>query len=153
MALEIEDKYLIKCNKWRTLVTESTHISQTYMLGLKSVTIRTRIDDNRPAILCVKLADRKNGTPEYEWRIPTLLARLCSMRNSRTLEKIRHRVPWHDVVIEVDEFLGSLQGLVVAEVELPSRDHTYPKPDWFGQNVTADKRYKNAVLVRNGIPT
>ena len=153
MAREIEDKYLITNHSWRPLVAETTTITQTYLVGTRPITIRTRIESDRPAILCVKLPERADGTPEYEWQIPQWLARICSRWNSRTLCKQRHRIPWAGLTIEVDEFLGTLTGLIVAEVELPAYDHQYTKPDWFGLNVTTDKRYKNARLIKSGRPT
>jgi len=153
MAREIEEKYLITSDSWRPLVDETTTISQTYLIGTRTITIRTRIESNRPAVLCIKLAERADGTPEYEWPIPRWVARICSRLHSRSLSKHRHRIAWEGLTIEVDEFLGRLAGLIVAEVELPTYDHQYTKPDWFGSNVTTDTRYKNARLVKNGLPT
>ncbi len=152
MAREIEDKFLVTNDFWRAIAHESSHITQTYLCMSRIITIRTRLETNRPAIFCVKLAERTDGTPEYEWRMPNWLARLCSKWQSRTLQKIRHRVAWDELVIEVDEFLGDLSGLVVAEVEVPSVGFNYTKPNWFGKDVTRDKRYKNVLLLRDGIP-
>jgi adenylate cyclase len=53
------------------------------------------------------------------------------------------------MVWEVDEFLGVNAGLVVAEIELDSEDQAFAKPDWIGQEVTADARYYNSSLVRH----
>jgi len=39
------------------------------------------------------------------------------------------------------------------EVERPSVDHQYDLPTWFGLNVTPDERYKNARLIKTGLPT
>jgi len=152
MAREIEDKFLVTAETWRTLAHESTYIIQTYLLTSRIITVRSRIETNRPAIFCIKLAERKDGTPEYEWRMPSWLAKLCSQWPKRTLSKIRHRVQWGELTIEVDEFLEHLKGLVVAEVEVPSVAYSYTKPAWFGKDVTRDKRYKNVLLLRDGIP-
>jgi adenylate cyclase len=153
MAREIEDKYLVTNTSWREIVDESSRITQTYLLAKRQLTIRTRLEDGRPAILCIKLAEQSTGTPEYEWQIPKWLARLCSKLSSRTLQKVRHRIAWGDLTIEVDEFEGKLSGLIVAEVERPSVDHQYDLPTWFGLNVTPDERYKNARLIKTGLPT
>ncbi len=152
MAREIEDKYLVTNDSWRDIVQESTHITQTYLYTSRALTVRTRLETNRPAIFCIKLAERKDGTPEYEWRMPRWLASICSKWQSRTLRKIRNRVPWGTLVIEVDEFLGNLAGLVMAEVELPAVGFPYEAPIWFGREVTRDKRYKNVLLLQNGVP-
>ncbi len=52
-------------------------------------------------------------------------------------------------VFEVDEFYGSNQGLVVAEVELQSEDEVYKKPEWLGEEVTSDSRYYNSMLAKH----
>lgn len=153
MAREIEDKYLAADDSWRALPHDTSDIVQTYLLLLKTITVRTRLESGRPAMFCIKLAERSDGTPEYEWHMPSFLARLCSRWSARTIRKQRHRIAWGSLTIEVDEFFGTLTGLVVAEVEKPTVDHPYDRPDWFGTDVSRDPRYKNAVLLRNGIPT
>ena len=47
---------------------------------------------------------------------------------------------------EVDEFHGRLEGLVVAEIELPSEDTTFARPEFIGAEVTGDPRYYNSNL-------
>ena len=47
---------------------------------------------------------------------------------------------------EVDLFGGENEGLVIAEIELPSADHTFEAPPWLGREVSADPRYFNAAL-------
>ena len=39
-------------------------------------------------------------------------------------------------------------GLIVAEIELPSEDAVFEKPDWIGQEVTGEKRYYNSSLIK-----
>lgn len=152
MANEIEDKFLVTNNTWRDLVTESTHITQTYVFSRRWMTIRTRLETGRPAILCVKLKSTKEGTPEYEYRMPKFLARAATLWRTRTIKKIRHHIPWESLIFEVDEFQGRLAPLVMAEVEKPSVDFPYQKPTWFGRDVSHDPRFKNAMLVRHGLP-
>ena len=45
---------------------------------------------------------------------------------------------------EVDEFPGRLEGLVLAELELPREDYPYEKPPFVGEEVTGNPRYYNA---------
>ena len=85
---------------------------------------------------------------EYEYSIPLsdaeeLLATRCV---SPLIEKIRHRIPWNGLVIELDEFFGANAGLLIAEVELPGEDTPFTPPDWFGVEVSADFRYHNSQL-------
>jgi len=36
----------------------------------------------------------------------------------------------------------------VAEIELPSEDAVFDKPDWIGPEVTGEKRYYNSSLIK-----
>ena len=47
---------------------------------------------------------------------------------------------------EVDEFHGDLEGLVIAELEVPSEDYQFARPAFVGQEVTGDPRYYNSQL-------
>jgi adenylate cyclase len=49
----------------------------------------------------------------------------------------------------VDEFYGANEGLTVAEIELPSEDYAFDKPEWLGEEVTGDTRYYNSMLMKN----
>ena len=69
----------------------------------------------------------------------------------RRLEKTRYALNWNDHHIELDVYQGSLTGLVVAELEFKSVEESteFSPPDWFGEEVTKDKRYKNSSLAFN----
>ena len=47
---------------------------------------------------------------------------------------------------EIDEFEGSNEGLVVAEIELASVDQPFEVPPWAGKEVSGDPRYLNTSL-------
>lgn len=51
---------------------------------------------------------------------------------------------------ELDIFEGVLKGLYFVEVEFPDRSaaEAFDKPDWFGEDVSFDGRYKNNYLSR-----
>jgi CYTH domain-containing protein len=48
----------------------------------------------------------------------------------------------------VDEFHGDNEGLVVAEIELESKDEEFELPDFVGDEVTGDAKYYNACLFK-----
>jgi adenylate cyclase len=56
--------------------------------------------------------------------------------------------------IELNVFRGNLQGLVLAEVEFGStaKSAEFKPPDWLGEEVTEDIRYKNQSLAQKGAP-
>jgi CYTH domain-containing protein len=75
-------------------------------------------------------------------------ARLWPATVGRRLYKLRYEVPWKNVLIEVDVYRGKHSGLVVAEVEFPNRTacREFRPPEWFGTEVTGNKRYSNVRL-------
>jgi CYTH domain-containing protein len=49
----------------------------------------------------------------------------------------------------VDEFLGNLKGLIIAEVELKQSEESFEKPQWLGKEVSDDYRFTNAALAES----
>ena len=62
---------------------------------------------------------------------------------------MRYKINYKGNTWEVDEFFGVNLGLILAEIELEKEDQEFEKPDWAGEDVTEDSRYKNANLVQN----
>lgn len=65
---------------------------------------------------------------------------------SAPLTKTRRIVPAGDVAFAVDQFHGPLEGLLLAEVEVPALDAPLPEVDWLGREVTHDDRYAGGSL-------
>ncbi|MAT75914.1 adenylate cyclase [Candidatus Poribacteria bacterium] len=144
---EIERKFLVVGDEWRKLAT-GDHFRQGYLNHRAGVTVRVRQAGQR-AFLTIKSQPTGIIRTEYEYPIPVadaehLLTELCQQP---LIDKHRYRVCIRDFVWEIDEFHGSNQGLILAEVELSSEDQAFQKPDWIGQEVSADPRYGNASLV------
>lgn len=146
MGTEIERKFLVKNESWRSGIAESHRLRQGYFAldGKNSVRIRT---DDRKAWLTLKGPADGLIRPEFEYETPSndaeVLLRLCG---SRLIEKIRHLVPCGNNVWEIDEFFGANAGLVVAELELASSEEEFVRPEWLGDEVSGDARYLNANL-------
>jgi CYTH domain-containing protein len=68
--------------------------------------------------------------------------------------KVRYDIDYEDVLIELDIYSGSLEGLIVVEVEFESEEESlrFEPPEWFGEEVTLDERYKNKNLALHGMP-
>lgn len=64
------------------------------------------------------------------------------------IDKTRYLVPFGGHTFEVDEFYGSNQGLVLAEIELADEQEDFQKPAWLGEEVTGDIRYYNSMLMK-----
>ena len=79
---------------------------------------------------------------------------LWPLTQDRQLDKTRHRVPLGALTAEVDVYHGSLDGLLVAEVEFDSiaDADAFEAPDWFGRDVTGEAGWSNASLAAAGRP-
>ena len=69
------------------------------------------------------------------------------------IEKNRYKIPHEGLIWEIDEFLGVNAGLIVAEVELSDENQVFNKPEWIGEEISADPRYFNSNLVKNPYTT
>jgi len=148
MGVEIERKFLMANDAWRTLGTPVL-VRQGYLSSDPLRTVRARIYGDQ-GFLTIKSKSEGAARGEWEYPIPLedaaeLLDRLCERP---LVEKYRRRIEHAGFTWEVDEFLGENAGLVVAEIELPAEDAVFDKPDWIGQEVTGDKRYYNSNLIR-----
>jgi len=156
MGVEIERKFLLHGDGWRSLVESTERLAQGYLVGAEALrtgvsraSVRARIAGDR-AWLNIKSARLGIERAEFEYAIPvadaeSMLAELCD----GVLEKFRHLVTVDGVTFEIDEFLGDNAGLVVAEVELDAPDAPFPQPTWLGREVSALPRYYNVNLIEH----
>ena len=152
MGIEIERKFLLKNDDWKSVVTQSYVIKQGYLQsGLdpsQKSSVRIRIS-NKSANINVKSVDLSIVRQEFEYDIPLhdaeqMLATLCG---DVVIEKTRYYVPYARHLWEVDVFEGQNAGLQMAEIELSSVDENFEIPQWIGDEVSEDKRYYNLYLL------
>ncbi len=147
---EIERKFLVVGEGYKTEAYNSTPIMQGYISRSPGRTVRVRIRGDK-GYLTIKGGGSASGMSRLEWEkeIPVeealQLMRLCE---PGIIDKTRHLVKAGDHVFEVDEFHGDNAGLVVAEVELGSEDEEFERPAWLGEEVTGDRRYYNSSLTK-----
>lgn len=149
MAQEIERKFLVT-GAFHDLAHHHTRIVQGYLSSVPERTVRVRIKGDK-GFLTVKGIGNASGTSRYEWEreIPVAEAeQLLALCEPGVIDKVRHEVQVGPHTVEVDEFHGENEGLVVAEVELGSEDEVFGKPSWLGAEVTGDARYYNAMLMQ-----
>ena len=149
MAIEIERKFLVKGDEWRSLAT-GTIYRQGYLSTKKGCSVRVRLVGEL-GYLTIKGLTEGYSRPEYEYSIPAedaqeMLDKLC---DRPLIEKTRYKIEWAGLIWEVDEFAGENQGLIVAEVELPDANHPLELPDWIGKEVSDDSRYYNVNLAQH----
>lgn len=148
MGVEIERKFLVSGDAWRTLGAPVL-LRQGYLSADPERTVRVRIEGEQ-GVLTIKSKSEGASRGEWEYPIPLrdaeeLLDRLCERS---LVEKYRRRIDFQGFTWEVDEFLGENAGLVVAEIELPAEDTVFDLPDWIGNEVTGERRYYNSSLIR-----
>ncbi len=144
MAVEIERKFLVVGDAWRSQAVSRERLTQGYLANTTLSSVRVRRGGEQ-AWISVKSMTRQIARLEFEYTIPLsdaqqLLEQLCERP---LLDKVRHRVPVGEHVWEVDEFAADNAGLIVAEVELDAVDESFVMPDWAGAEVTHEERYYN----------
>lgn len=146
MAKEIEHKYLVRDDSYKSMATGSQEIVQGYIDRTPGHVVRVRRRGDR-CYLTIKGKNSGDTRLEFEYEIPsTDFEGLLSLCSGRILRKRRWIVPFGGFVWEVDEYGGDLSGLTVAEIELPASDTSYALPPFVGANVTGDPRYYNSNL-------
>ena len=152
MPREIERKFLLKSEAWRSQAGQSRPMSQGYLVSSGKVSVRVRIAGHE-AWLNIKAGGLVASRAEYEYPIPLGEAReLLALVEGPLIEKTRHLVEYGGMTWEVDEFHGDNSGLVVAEIELDSEDAPFSRPAWLGIEVTHLRRYYNVSLVTHPYP-
>lgn len=147
MAKEIERKFLVSSDKWRSGKTGVLY-RQGYLSTHINRTVRVRLEGDR-GYLTVKGRTVGAVRDEFEYEIPadeanSMLNDLCE---KPLIEKTRYKIAYEKLTWEVDEFHGLNAGLVVAEVELEDEEQPVTKPEWVGEEVTDDPKYFNSNLV------
>lgn len=81
---------------------------------------------------------------------------LVSKADGNIITKTRYLIPIHNnLTAELDIFEGAFNGMLLVEVEFSSIEEAenFTPPEWFGKEVTYDKRYHNSYLSKLNIRT
>ena len=150
MAVEIERKFLVKNDSWRSGIESQARVMQGYLASSADVTVRVRVKD-QSAYLTIKGATSGISRSEYEYPIPIedAQAMLRDLAMFPVIDKTRYRVRAGGHLWDLDLFAGENEGLVMAEVELGSEDEAFEMPEWAGKEVTGDPRYYNVNLAQH----
>lgn len=149
MTVEIERRFLLKNDSWRTQAGAPKTLRQGYLSVEKERTIRVRIVGNQ-AWLTLKGYISDVSRSEFEYEIPLahaeqMMATMCPFK----LEKHRYEIEYGGFNFEIDEYFGDNAPLVVVELELPSESTPFACPDWLGEEITSDGTYTNAYLSKH----
>lgn len=152
MALEIERKFLVKDLSFVEQSSAVLGFVQFYLSTRVDSVVRVRIrreaDGKSSAVLTVK--GRNHGLVRDEWEYPIPVEDALAMEPlavGRVIDKDRYLVPGDNgLTWEVDVFHNTLEGLRVAEVELPDADFPVKIPSFLGREVTGQPEYYNSSL-------
>lgn len=160
MSSEIEFKFLITNDNWKSKVVARLKIKQGYITSDKKLTSRVRIVESLDTgsltgYLTFKGEARASDEgasecEELEYEIPLKDAEYLFNRTTLKIHKIRNIVPIENTTLkwEIDEYTDKpLDGLVVAELEIKKgQPRAFKLPDWLGDDVSNDFNYKNVNL-------
>jgi len=163
MNTEIERKFLVIGDDFRSLATTHYDIIQAYISREHGRSIRIRLrtdaDGSQQAFLTIKT--RLESFTRFEWEKPITVEdfrALLPLCGNRIIDKTRYILPAQalpqnntptelTLKWEIDEFRTPNAGLVMAEIELPSEDTPFVRPSFLGEEVTHDSRYYNSNMV------
>lgn len=156
--IETERKFLVEIEKLPADMESRANIyeiKQTYLNY--SPEIRVRNINDRTYYFTLKRPKDDIGLSREETNFKISqedYEELLTKQVGSTIYKTRYQFYEDDTHVFVDVYSGPLEGLAVVEVEFESVElaDAFIPLDWFGQEVTSDKRYKNASLARDGMP-
>lgn len=157
MALEIERRFLVAGEAWRSLVAWSQDLEQGYLVAsADGPTLRVRssrasasqasLASGAEAWLTLKLAATGIARHEYEYAIPAGdgLALLGHCGSKLVKRRFGLHLPGGDWVLDV--FEAGNAPLVIAEVELERDDQPVAIPPWCVREITGEGAFSNAAL-------
>lgn len=151
MAIEIERKFLVKNDAYKTESFKEIRITQGYLSLVPERTVRVRIKGEK-GFITIKGIASETGVSRYEWEkeIPLDEAHeLLKICEPGVIDKTRYYVKSGAHTFEVDEFYTDNEGLTVAELELGSEDEVFEKPEWLAEEVSGEPKYYNSMLIKN----
>ncbi|MCM1219784.1 MAG: adenylate cyclase [Lachnospiraceae bacterium] len=160
MATEIERKFLVsEFDPKQFNILQIHKITQYYIMDAapemrirRKTTVKGQSEyDPKSIHFFAYKSDGSISREEHEFMIPE--AEYHNIFNYfldkiKSISKTRYVLEVNGARAEVDVYEGNLNGLITAEVEFISmeRAQEFLIPDWFAEEVTYDKRYKNKNL-------
>lgn len=150
--MEIERKFLVKhlpsLENYQTIKMLQAYVSIEPVIRIRK--------ENESYVLTVK---SKGGIAREEFEMNITKEEFESLLKKSEgilIEKTRYLIPLENTLTaELDVFHGALAPLTTVEVEFSSikEAENFIVPDWFGEDISLDYRYKNNNLALHGLPT
>ena len=158
--VETERKFLLDINNlpWDLMnLGIKYEFVQTYLNYSPEMRIRARTGYRNDFYMTIKIPLDNTGLSRQE--IEFFISEdeyneLLKKKVDNTIFKTRYEFWVNGHYVAVDIYKEDLAGLAVSEVAFKSVEaaNAYNPPEWFGKDVTSDKRFKNASLAKNGLP-
>tara|TARA_Y100001968_G_scaffold242310_1_gene225951 strand:- start:341 stop:841 length:501 start_codon:yes stop_codon:yes gene_type:complete len=152
MGIEIERRFLVTNEDWKSEVRLSAGLNQAYLNSKADEwATRVRIIDNKKAYLTLKSSLNGLSNYEFEYSIPIKDAIELIKLSKYKITKTRYQLKINKKYWVVDVFDGTNSSLKIAEIELNSESEEIQVPSWCGQEITGIKSLSNASLAKTPI--
>ena len=148
MAIEIERKFLVKNNQWKSKFISKDLCIQGYPHDASNLTTRVRIISNN-AYITIKGIQKNFSRNEYEYKIPILDAEQILSQCKYKISKDRYTLSHENSKWTIDVFKKENEGLIIAEIELDDEYQEFQRPIWLGAEVSLNLNYSNLRLAMN----
>ena len=152
MGLEIERRFLVENEDWKSQTIQSEDFSQAYLnSSVDEWTTRVRIIDKKKSYITLKSSLNESINYEFEYSIPLKDAFELIKLSNYKITKTRYQLKIDKKNWVVDLFDGPNSSLTIAEIELNSEFEEIQIPSWCGQEITGIKLLSNASLATTPI--
>ena len=149
MGIEIEKRFLVKNEDWKSQVILSENFTQAYLnSSVDEWTTRVRVIDNKKAYITLKSSLNGLVNYEFEYSIPRKDAIELIKLSKYKITKIRYQLKINKNNWVLDVFEESNSCLKIAEIELNSESGEIQIPSWCGDEITGIKSLSNASLAK-----
>ena len=149
MGIEIERRFLVKNESWKSLSMLSEDFIQGYINSYpEDLAVRVRISNNQKGFLTLKSSINGLISKEFEYPIPMKDAYELMELSKYKLSKTRYQLNINNKDWIVDSFKDLNSPLILAEIELDYPSEKVRIPSWCGREITGIKSLSNAFLAK-----
>ena len=151
MGMEIDRKFTVKKLPADLDSYEYHVIEQAYLVT--APTVRVRREDDSYYMTYKSIGSSDTLLVHEEYNLPLTreaYETLAGKSDGNVIRKKRYLIPCGQHTIELDIFAEPFESLIVAEVEFESVEdaNAFVPPEWFDEDVTDRKEYRNSYLSR-----
>ena len=131
MGIEIERRFLIKNEEWKSQILLSEDFSQAYLnSNLGEWAIRVRIIDKSKSYITLKSSFNRLASHEFEYSIPMKDAIELLDLSKYKITKTRYQLKINNKNWVIDSFNDLNSSLTIAEIELSSENEEIEITVW-----------------------